>query len=575
MAAGCMLGKLAELPVTMEGLIPTVPVRVDGTDLKLIADSGGFYSLLTPQATARAKLRTGSAPNGAASITGLAGTESARLATAKDFSLAGHTFHGAEFLVAGPQLGSEGVDGLLGDNILSYADLEFDLANGEIRLFRPIHCGRETDLAYWTRSGVEMADITPASAPSFKIVVSIKVNGHDMRAVLDSGAGRSFITRAAAREAGVLVDAPGVKPAGIGGGFGHHGYQTWIARFDSFAVGDELIKNAMLRVGDTNMDLGGGANVQMLIGADFLLSHRVYVANSEGKLYFTYNGGPVFNLDEAPDTGAAPAQPAAGPAIPSVPTDKPADADGFERRAAAFDARHEYAAAIDDYTQAIALQPTGEHAYYARAVEHWRNKEPDAALADLTAALKLKPDDDAALMARGRLRLQRKDEDGAAADFDAAAKIKPTDRFAAAIEYQQAQLFEKSIGEWDEVVADTQKGPVLALVLNDRCWTRALWGKQLDVALADCSAAIQQVPGENAFHDSRGLVYLRLGQYQASIADYDAALKGSVKHAWSFFGRAVDELRLGRAAQSQADMAAAIALDPSLPDTAKKYGITP
>ena len=35
----------------------------------------------------------------------------------------------------------------------------------------------------------------------------------------------------------------------------------------------------------------------MLIGADFFLSHRIYVASSQRKLYFTYNGGPVFNLD--------------------------------------------------------------------------------------------------------------------------------------------------------------------------------------------------------------------------------------------------------------------------------------
>ena len=30
----------------------------------------------------------------------------------------------------------------------------------------------------------------------------------------------------------------------------------------------------------------------MLLGADFFLSHRIYVANSRDKLYFTYNGGP-------------------------------------------------------------------------------------------------------------------------------------------------------------------------------------------------------------------------------------------------------------------------------------------
>jgi hypothetical protein len=32
----------------------------------------------------------------------------------------------------------------------------------------------------------------------------------------------------------------------------------------------------------------------MLLGADFLRSHRVLVARSQKKMYFTYEGGTVF-----------------------------------------------------------------------------------------------------------------------------------------------------------------------------------------------------------------------------------------------------------------------------------------
>jgi hypothetical protein len=32
----------------------------------------------------------------------------------------------------------------------------------------------------------------------------------------------------------------------------------------------------------------------MLLGADFLRSHRVLVARSQAKMYFTYEGGTVF-----------------------------------------------------------------------------------------------------------------------------------------------------------------------------------------------------------------------------------------------------------------------------------------
>ena len=32
----------------------------------------------------------------------------------------------------------------------------------------------------------------------------------------------------------------------------------------------------------------------LLLGADFLLAHRIYIARSQKKLYFTYRGGPIF-----------------------------------------------------------------------------------------------------------------------------------------------------------------------------------------------------------------------------------------------------------------------------------------
>ncbi len=112
-----------------------------------------------------------------------------------------------------------------------------------------------------------------------------------MRAYFDTGAAGSVITLAAAKRAGVSVDAPGVVAAGQSFGIGRQSVQTWIAPFASFKIGDEEIRNTKLRIEASLM-----RDVDMLIGADFFLSHRIYVATSQRKLYFTYNGGPVFNL---------------------------------------------------------------------------------------------------------------------------------------------------------------------------------------------------------------------------------------------------------------------------------------
>ena len=96
-----------------------------------------------------------------------------------------------------------------------------------------------------------------------------------------------------------------MKPAGVVTGLGRGVLRTWIAPVKSFKIGDEEIHNTHLRIAETS-DIGA----DMVIGADFFRSHHLYVANSQHKLYFTYNGGAVFNL--APGDGPAMPSPAPG-----------------------------------------------------------------------------------------------------------------------------------------------------------------------------------------------------------------------------------------------------------------------
>jgi hypothetical protein len=75
------------------------------------------------------------------------------------------------------------------------------------------------------------------------------------------------------------------------------------ATFSNIDLGDEKIKTAELAVTDLGgreegPSIGtrtGGGGLPMLLGADFLHSHHVLIASSQDRIYFTYNGGPVFN----------------------------------------------------------------------------------------------------------------------------------------------------------------------------------------------------------------------------------------------------------------------------------------
>jgi tetratricopeptide (TPR) repeat protein len=77
------------------------------------------------------------------------------------------------------------------------------------------------------------------------------------------------------------------------------------------------------------------------------------------------------------------------------------------------------------------------------------------------------------------------------------------------------------------------------------------------------------------FLDSRALVRLRLGQYDKSIADYDASLRLNPRSAWSLYGRGVDRMRKGMTAEGRSDIDAALAIQPSIAEAARKYGIAP
>jgi tetratricopeptide (TPR) repeat protein len=459
-----------------------------------------------------------------------------------------------------------GAVGLLGRNVLGVADAEYDFAKGLIRLMQPGDGCRRAPLAYWVgEQPYSVIDISWNTGPTPAISAVAYLNGTRIHVTFDTGAATSFLTRRAAARAGFAPDGAGVAPGGFGHGIGSHNYQTWIATFPSFKVGDEEIKNARLRVGDADLPDG-----DMLLGADFFLSHHIYVANGQDKLYFTYNGGPVFDLRRLPAARDGSPQVDEGP--------DPVDAAGFDRRGAAYAARKDFEHAIADFTRAGELDPTQGSHVRQRGLARWHNGQPDLALADLDEAVRLKPDDLDALLARARLHLARHEAPAANADLDAASHLAAGTadvRLQIASGYVQVDRLAEALAQFDLWIAAHPDDASLAGAWNGRCWVRAMMGRDLDKALDDCNRAVRMIGNSAEILDSRGLVLLRLGDYDRSIADYDASLRLDPRNAWSLYGRGVDRLRKGMAAEGRSDIDAAIALQPTIAEEAGRHGIAP
>jgi hypothetical protein len=131
----------------------------------------------------------------------------------------------------------------------------------------------------------------------------VRLNGAPVTAIFSTGAAATVVKSSVAQHLEALAQ-PTVSSAA----------SPWVGLFDTVTIGDETIHNARIAIADEpaygRMNAFGsvaGPAAQgvsgMIIGADFFRSHRALISPSHRTMYFTYNGGGVFQ-DQT--VGAAP-----------------------------------------------------------------------------------------------------------------------------------------------------------------------------------------------------------------------------------------------------------------------------
>jgi tetratricopeptide (TPR) repeat protein len=420
-----------------------------------------------------------------------------------------------------------------------------------------------------------VVDIDEMSVYHPHITSSAYLNGTRINVTFDTGASTSILSLRAAERAGIDPKSPGAVDGGYVGGVAGS-MRSYIATFQSFKVGDEQIQNARLRFGGTL-----GIDTDMLIGADFFLSHRVYLAISQRKLYFTYNGGPVFNLT-AQASIAKSAQPVDVHSTGAEKNVENLEADDYGRRGAAAAARHDFEQAIAELNRACELAPANPEFFFERGVVYLNTDKPEPALKDFDRAVELNPGYVLALLDRAELRIKGKDFAGARADLDAVdhRAAKQADiRYELAQDYIAADQPALAVAQFDVWLISNSQDSKRHLALARRCWARALQNENLDQALSDCGAAMQGIyakaPGYGNFLGYRGLVRYRMGRYDKAIADYDDAVKLDPKAALWLYSRGLAKIRAKKDAEGEADMAQALKMEPTVADQFDRLGIKP
>lgn len=201
----------------------------------------------------------------------------------------------------------------------------------------------------------------------------------------------------------------------------------------------------------------------------------------------------------------------------------------------------EHARAVADFGRALRLDPQNALAFFERGSVHHNRGAYDSAVASYNAALAIQPDFDMALQRR-----------------------------ADALGYAE-ESWRQDIELLTRALARDQNNVEL---LNNRCWTRAVNNDDLDLALADCNAAIALNAQYGAVLDSRGLVHLKRRDFAAALADYEAALALEPGNGHYLYGRALARQGLGRKDEADADMRAAEAALPGIAGQYATYGLT-
>lgn len=287
--ARCQYVNVATLPLRYLGASfhPAVDGAINGLPSPMLIDTGSDRTYLTPRASKRFGLVLGMTGR---SVNGMGGASRIYRARVDEF-VVGPTRASRRIMNVIGETGMQPeFDAIVGADFLFQADFELSLAEKALRFFRGANCA-DSHLGYWSENTYAVP-MTGHFGESRNQTFEVELNGVKLDAIIDSGAASSFVFDSAARKAGVRTDAPGTLKTQDSVGIGSERLARWSAVFATIKIGGETIRDAEL--GISAIPAEGRIHADILLGADFLRTHRVLFANSQKKLYISYLGGDVF-----------------------------------------------------------------------------------------------------------------------------------------------------------------------------------------------------------------------------------------------------------------------------------------
>lgn len=560
--AECRLQQLT-MPVHIVEKRPLATLTLNGTEVQLLVDSGAFFSMLSVATATQLNLPLRALPN-SLRIQGFTGEIEAQRTRVEKVGLLGATLPDVEFLVGGNELGA-GIAGILGRNMLSMADTEYDLAHGAVMLSFPKGDCSDEHFAHWAGDApVVVAPLLMRQrSGNSALRITVKVNGVSLVALLDTGAPFSSLSMKGARRAG--IEQGQMKPAGFAGGAGAGRVRAWTANVDRIEIASQRLNDNRLSITEND-----SADHDMLLGLDYFLAHRIYISQKERKLYATWNGRLIFPSGSGVE-GGVDSRMAAAPAV--IDTH---DADALARRGAASLASGQLESALEDMNRACALAPGVAEHFFARARVQLARKNLEAARADLDTSLSLNPALTEPRMHRARLHAARGDRASALQDLaqlDAALPPQSHLRMDMGRLHAAFNQAPEALRQFELWVSTHQNDAKLADVLHTRCLLRLRLNLDPQLALKDCEQAAANDSALPGFRDAVGWAHLRVANAAAALRSFERATRKEAS-AVALYGRGVAHQQLGDSDSAERDLASARKLNPRIEELLQRQGLS-
>jgi len=270
----CHIATVGDLKVLNNTGSPIVAATLNDKPVAFIIDTGGEVSMLTNDAVSTYGLeQTGRFMP----LSGVGGDALFGVAIADRLGLGSATASRAAFVTNLPfhrKIGNLPIAGILGTDVLMNYDIVMDLPAHRINLYRTSGCTRD-NLPLWPGQ-TYMMPFSTTGQNYVNLLIKIALNGHPDKALLDSGAGRTLITRSSALAAGVSASELAAEPKSSVLGIDDRKLTTSRHVFKQLQVGPFTLYDEPASVTETD---------HSLIGAPFLWTHRVWVATREHMIY--------------------------------------------------------------------------------------------------------------------------------------------------------------------------------------------------------------------------------------------------------------------------------------------------